>query len=120
MQYRPNAGELLRGVADALESSVIPAVEPALQHTVRVAANLARICAREWELGPDAAAFEEAALAAVLGHSGDVAELQRELAQRVRTSDSDDFDREVWEMLMEVTRRDLSIAKPGYDDWEGG
>ena len=72
-QYRPDAATLLAAVADVLDD-VLPDVSGAKQHQVRVAANLARLVAREAELGPVAAGEELAALEALVGPSDSVAE----------------------------------------------
>jgi len=29
-------------------------------------------------------------------------------------------DNPTWEQLVEITRRDLAVAKPGYDHWQHG
>lgn len=97
MQYRPSAAELLQALAELLETTLLPALPPALQHRARVGANVARIVGRECELGGAAALREHELPAGADG--GD------ELAR--------------WRALVEVVRADLAIAKPGYDRWEG-
>ena len=124
MQYRPTAEELLSDIAALLEDHVIDEVNPALQHKVRVAANLARILGREATLAPTNAERETAAirdlLAVPASEHPPLAELRARLADLVRTSDvpgrSDD---EVWEVLVRITRDDLNICKPGHDSWTG-
>ncbi|WP_433677764.1 DUF6285 domain-containing protein [Nocardia sp. CA-119907] len=97
MQYRPTAAELLAALAELLEDTLLPALDPALRHQARVGANIARIVQRELELGDEAAQHERDLLAAV--PEGD--------------------DRALWHAMVEVVRADLRIAKPGYDAWEG-
>ncbi len=124
MQYRPDAATLLDAVAAVLDD-VLADVPPAKQHRVRVAAHLSRLVEREVRLGGSAAADERAALAGLLGVPLDdiasVAEGTERLAARLREHDDVDeaFDARAWEVLVDVTRRDLEIAKPGHTDWGG-
>jgi Domain of unknown function (DUF6285) len=124
VQYRPDAATLLGAVAAVLDD-VLADVPPAKQHQVRVAAHLSRLVEREVRLGGSAAAAECAALAELLGLEvsdlAGVADGSERLATRLRELDNDDvdFDARAWEVLVEVTRRDLDIAKPGHTDWGG-
>jgi hypothetical protein len=119
VQYQPSAEELLSAIAELLEAELLPALPDALKHKCRVAANLARILERQERLGPEASARERDRLAALLGHDGDVAELSRELAQRIEADDAPAFQRRAWDTLVAIARDDLAIAKPGHDSWEG-
>jgi hypothetical protein len=119
VQYRPTASELLGDIATLLADEVLPAAPPELQHKVRVAANLARILEREERLAPGLDARERELLTALVGHDGELGDLRAELVERLGGDVDDAFERAAWEALVEVTRGDLSIAKPGYDGWEG-
>jgi hypothetical protein len=119
VQYRPTAEELLASIAETLENELMPVLPESHVHRARVAANLARILEREMALGPDSSAREHDALAALLGHEGDVADLSRELAERLRTEDDPGFQQRAWDTLVAVARDDLAICKPGHDGWEG-
>lgn len=120
MQYRPDAPTLLGAVADVLDD-VLGDVPPAKQHRVRVAAHLTRLVEREVRLGSAAAADERAAIDALLGeNSSDLADAVERLSAHLRTTDDDaTFDARAWELLVDVTRRDLDIAKPGHTAWSG-
>jgi DUF1680 family protein len=120
MQYEPTAEELLATIAELLEDEIVPVLPDHLRHRGRVAANLARILEREQRLAPAAAGRERAALAALLGRDGELAELTAALARRVRTDDDPELQRRAWEALVAVARDDLAIAKPGHDAWEDG
>ncbi|MEM7092454.1 MAG: hypothetical protein AAF567_05595 [Actinomycetota bacterium] len=50
---RPTAAELLEIIAETLSDSVVPATAPHAQHQARVAANLARMLARELGSAPE-------------------------------------------------------------------
>ena len=119
MQYRPTAAELLSTIGDLLDDEVLPVVPEALQHKVRVAANLARILEREARLAPGALEREHDLLAGLLGHQGELEDLRSELTKRLRAGDEPEFERDAWEVLVAVARDDLAIAKPGHDSWEG-
>ena len=118
MQDRPTAAELLREVAGLLENDVLAAVGGPLQHSVRVAANLARIVQRELELGPDADAREHAALRDLLDRDGTLAELNGALAERLRANDDTELARRAWPVLVAVTRDKLAVDKPGHDAYD--
>lgn len=119
MKYRPDDAELLDAVAGLLETQVMAAVPPALQHQVRVAANLARILERQQALEPEARERERGRLSALLGHEGDLEALRAELDTRIRDDDPNLDPGELWDLLVATGRDDLATAKPGYDAWEG-
>lgn len=116
MKYRPDDAELLDAIAGLLESRVLAAVPPELQHQVRVAANLARILERAQRAEPAAHRRERERLAGLVGHDGEVADLRAELDRRIGELD----ERQVWEALVAIARDDLAVSKPGYDAWEHG
>ena len=118
MQDRPTAAELLRDIAELLEGDVLAATSGPIQHHVRVAGNLARIVQRELELGREANYRERALLGDLLGAEGSTAELNAELAARLRANDDDDFARAAWPVLMAVTLDKLAIDKPGHDAYD--
>ncbi len=117
MQFPPAPGELLGAIAALLTDKVLAAVPDELVHQVRVTAHLAALLEREARLGPAAAARERELFAALLGVDAD--DPAAVLAARLRTDDDADFERLAWDALVEVTRQDLAIAKPGHDAWEG-
>lgn len=119
MKYRPDDAELLDVIAELLEDQVLGAVPPALQHQVRVAANLLRILQRQQELEAAALERERAALSRLLGHGGNVPGLRAELDRRIRDDDSTLDPDEVWDVLVATARDDLATAKPGHDAWDG-
>lgn len=120
MQFPPDAADLLAAVARLLDEQVLPAVPAHLQHPVRVAGHLARLVEREARLGPANVAQERAVLAALIGDQPE-SELDAAtaLAERIRTADDPELERSAWPVLVEITRRDLAVAKPGHDSWEG-
>lgn len=119
MQYRPTADELLECIAELLTDEVLPVVPAAVQHKVRVAANLANMLRAEWCLGAANDVAEVGRLQTLLGHDGPLDGLRDELSERLRSSDDADFDRAAWHVLVATSHDELAIAKPGHDSWEG-
>lgn len=120
MQFLPAAPELLGAIATLLEDKVLGAVPPELQHQVRVAAHLSRLLEREARLGPDAWGRERELIADLLGvDPDDVADPAAALEERLRAGADPDFEARAWDVLVDVTRADLAICKPGHDSWEG-
>ena len=117
MQFVPDAADLLAAIGRLLDDQVLGAVPPALQHQVRVAGHLAHLVEREVRLGPDNAAQELALLTELLG--GPTDDPQAALAERIRTGDDIDFEARAWTAVVEITRQDLAVSKPGHDGWEG-
>ena len=118
MQDRPTAAELLRDIAELLEGDVLAATAGPVRHHVRVAANLARIVQRELELGREANFRERALLGDLLGVDGSTAELNAELAKRLRANDDADLARAAWPVLLAITLDKLAIDKPGHDAYD--
>lgn len=117
MQFLPAAPELLGAIAALLDDKVLAAVPADLQHQVRVAAHLSRLLEREARMGHQAGQRERELIGALVGEADDPAAA---LDERLRGGDVDrGFERRTWEALVETTRADLAICKPGHDSWEG-
>jgi hypothetical protein len=114
-QDRPAASELVIAVREFLERDVMAATEGRVQFHTRVAVNVLNIVARELELGDDFAEHERERAAALLGHDGDVDDLERELAAALRAGTFDDhLHDEVRSHVRATVREKLLIANPGY------
>jgi hypothetical protein len=122
MHQPPSAADLLRTVAETLSDDVVPATTGPAQHQARVAANIASIVARELELGADVRAREDQLLREIGGAAVNNADdLSTAVAELLRSgaADTESEHHRVRALLTEIVRGDLSIAKPGYDDWDG-
>ena len=119
MQDRPDAWELLDAVAELFEETLMPATEGGVRHQARVAANLCRIVQRELEMGDELERREVELLREVLGAdpSAPIAELNLDLTNRLLAGD-EDLERRAWPALLEIVRGKLSVAKPGYTDYD--
>ncbi len=121
MHQPPSAADLLRTVQETLDADIVPALSGPSQHQARVAASIVAIVARELELGPDVRDHELDLLQAIIGTEVDPDDRARVAAEWLRSGgadESDEHDR-VLALLTDIARGDLSIAKPGYDAWDG-
>jgi hypothetical protein len=117
VQFVPEAADLLAAIGNLLDTKVLSAVPPDLQHQVRVAAHLSTLVERELRFGPANTAREDELLGELLG--GSVPDPQAALADRIRNGDDAAFEARAWPAIVEITRNDLKVAKPGHDVWEG-
>jgi len=116
-QDRPTAAELLAAIADFLREEVTPALDkadPRLGFQMRVAVNSLAILEREARLGPAADASELARLAKLLGHDGTLEELNRELAQQLRSGRRDERDAALMAHLEATVADKIAIANPKW------
>ena len=131
MQFVPEAADLLAAIGKLLDEKVLAAVPPDLQHQVRVAAHLSTLIERELRLGPANDARERELLDGLLRepsessseradqHGEAVEDPQAAVAERIRHGDDESFEARAWPAIVEITRNDLAVAKPGHDRWEG-
>ena len=117
MQFVPEAADLLAAIGKLLDEKVLNVVPPDLQHQVRVAAHLSTLLEREARLGPAGAAKERELLTGLLGEEVD--DPNAALAARIREGDDESFEARAWPVVVEITKMDLAIAKPGHDRYEG-
>jgi hypothetical protein len=116
-QDRPTASELLTAIADFLREEATPALDradPRLGFQMRVAVNSLAILEREGRLGPAADAREHARLVALLGHTGTLEELSRELTRQIRAGERDERDTEMMSHLDATTADKIAIANPKW------
>ena len=114
MMDQPSALELVKAVRDFIEQRAMPELKGHTAFHARVAANALSIVARELEHGGASAEAERTRLAALLGHDGDLAALNRELCAAVREGriglDTPGFA----DHLAETTRDKVAIDQPNY------
>lgn len=114
MQDRPTAAEAVEAVASFLREELMGKLEGAAAYQVRVGANLLAIVERELRLGPALEREERARLEALLGHGGELAELNRELAAAIRSGAIDDRSEALLDHLRTTARQRLEVANPRY------
>ena len=80
----PDAKILLEAAVKFLEEELMPTLSGYYRFETRVTANALNTVRRELELRGNQAQAERKRLAAMLNHDGEVEELSRELADRIR------------------------------------
>jgi hypothetical protein len=113
-QDRPSAAELVAAVREFLQRDVMAATDGRVQFHTRVAVNALGMVERELVDGPVLADAERARAVQLLGHNGDVRELERELAARIRDGSLDDRRDEVQAHVRATVREKLLVANPSY------
>ncbi|MEQ9641060.1 MAG: DUF6285 domain-containing protein [Alphaproteobacteria bacterium] len=83
-EARPAAPDLLAEVATLLRERVLPTLDGELRFQVLVACTVLAQVQRELTLGPEQQAAERARLVELLGHEGELDDLNRELAKKIR------------------------------------
>ncbi len=124
MQDRPSAAELLEAVAAFLSEEVAGRLKGRERFHALVAANVARIVAREIELAPTQLAEERERLEKLLGEAAPpadadataVLELNRRLCRRIRDgwADEEPVRTHVFDHLRYVVGAKLDIDNPRF------
>lgn len=109
---RPRAPDLLEALGEFLERELLPTLEdPRLRFQTLVALNALAIAQRELALGASLEAEDREALTALLGKEGEVQDLLRELAHRIRQGEPPPGTQV---FLKAHVARKLRVASPGY------
>ncbi len=129
MRDRPTAGELVEAIREFLEEEILPELEDSrAQFRTRVAMNALSILERELEQEESLLQAEHERLTRLLGEDhatpgsleelrGQVLELNRDLAGRIRSGEVPDT---TLELLRETTADKLRVASPKYlERYEG-
>ena len=129
MQDRPTAGELAEAVREFLEEEILPELEDSrARFRTQVVMNALSILERELEQEESLLQAEHERLTRLLGEDhatpgsleelrGQVLELNRDLAGRIRSGEVPDS---TLELLRETTADKLRVASPKYlERYEG-
>jgi hypothetical protein len=114
MMDQPSAAEIVTAVREFIDRHAIPQLSGRTAFHARVASNALAIVLRELELGPAAAARETASLTRLLGQSGTLEELNRELCKRIRSGQIDPLDPALQAHLITTTLSKVEIDQPNY------
>jgi uncharacterized protein DUF6285 len=117
MQDRPDVQELLGAVREFLQQDALPQLEGRARLHARVAANVIGLVQRELALGPASDAAERERLRALLGRDGSLAELNAELARRIRAGELSTGDAELHAHLWACALEKLAVDNPGYSGY---
>lgn len=115
MRDEPGPIALLNIVAETLHADVIPSLTGAPAYQARIAASLVAIVLRELQHGPAADDRETERLKVLLGvGDGELPELNRELATRLRSGqmapDDPDVAKHLWQTVMDK----LEVDQPTF------
>lgn len=114
-ENQPSAGELVGAVIEFLATTVRPALTGHARFESLIAIRLLQTAAADYELGPAARERDRERLEALLGRSGEHAELEAELVERIRSGAiADDERAALLEALRASARDQLRIANPAY------
>jgi hypothetical protein len=117
MQDRPTAPELLDSVAEYLFAELRPEVPSEHRFKVLVAANICAVVAREIRAGEEPDRQDLELFNELLGEQlEDARSAAIELSRRLRAGELDDRIDELAPRLEEYVRRQLEIARPGYEE----
>ncbi len=114
MQDRPVPAELLKAVAVLLEEAILPQAQGRTAFEVRVAINALELVAREIEGADVAHRAELGRLERLLGRSGTLLELNRELCSRIAGGGLDIGDARLVDHLWDTTMEKLAVDQPAY------
>jgi hypothetical protein len=114
MMDQPSMQELVAAVRDFLEQRAMPELKGHTAFHARVAANALSIVVRELEQGAASGEAERARLANLLGHDGELIELNRELCIAIRGGKLDLDTPGLAEHLTATTRDKVGIDQPNY------
>ena len=114
MQDTPHPTEVLAAVARFLKETVAAETKGHTSFNARVAANALEMMARQLTLSPQAETQERARLVELLGHDGELAELNAELSRRIGSGEIDPESPPVREHLWRVTLDKLAVDQPTY------
>lgn len=117
MQEQPNSIELLEAVTAFFREEALPNLEGRLAFLARVAANAVGIVKRQLEQEAEADAEAGAQLEKLLGHDGDLTQLNEELCDRIERGEFTVSTPGLVEHLWDTTLRKVAIDQPKYSGY---
>ena len=114
MQDEPTPSELIRAVADFLRNELAPQLSGHSAFKLRVAVNALDLVTRQLALEGASDAAELARLSRLLGVEGSLPELNRALAERIASGETDLNTPGLVEHLWQTTMDKLAVDQPNY------
>lgn len=119
--HQPSPSELIGAVIEYLAMTVRPALSGYARFESLIAIRLLQTAAAEYEHGAELRERQRERLAGLLGHDGELHELEAELAGRIRDGELGVRGRPaLLGALRAAAREQLEIANPGYLRDAGG
>jgi hypothetical protein len=112
----PPTTTLLQAAVKYLEEELLPTLTGYHRFKTRVTANVLNTVRRELEMRGKQAAAEHDRLVALLGHDGEVEELSRELAKKIRAGAVKLDDPKLRAHISQSLRDALQINNPKWFD----
>jgi hypothetical protein len=114
MQDRPKPQELIKAVTGLLKDTVLPQLSGRTAFEVRVAINALQLVDRELEHAANADRTELQRLEQLLGRSGTLLDLNRDLCERIASGAIEPSDQRLKEHLWASTMAKLAVDQPTY------
>jgi hypothetical protein len=114
MQDRPSPVELVKAVASLLQTMVLPQSTGRLAFEIRVAINALELVARQLAYADEAHRAEHQRLEELLGRTGSLMELNRELSTRIAGGGIGLADDRLIRHLWATTMEKLAVDQPSY------
>ncbi len=114
MQDQPTPSEVIGAVAAFLKTVVAAETIGATSFQARVAANALEMMRRQLDLAPAADTAEHQRLNALLGHDGELLELNAELSRRIAAGEMDLATPGLSDHLWATTLAKLAVDQPTY------
>src|SRR5580692_9563469 len=117
MQDQPHPDEILAAIAAFLRDTVMAKSDPHTAYQARVAANAVDLVRRQLELGAPGEDAELERLQRLLGHSGSLQALNRELADALASGACGLATPGVSAHLLASTLEKLRVDQPNYSGY---
>ena len=114
MQDRPGPGELVKAVTAFLRDTVRPLTAGRVTFETRVAINVLELVARELAGAAKTHAAERERLEGLLGRTGPLSDLNRELCRRIADGSIAASDERLLGHLWATTMEKLAVDQPSY------
>jgi Domain of unknown function (DUF6285) len=114
MQDRPIPVELIKAVANLLQAAVLPQSTGRLAFEIRIAINALELVARQLACADQAHYAERQRLEELLGRTGSLIELNRELCTRIAEGVIGLTDEPLIRHLWATTMEKLAVDQPSY------
>ena len=115
---RPTVDELLEAVEEFLRDHAMPNLPGHLSFHARVAANVVGIARREVAQSEQIEADQLERLIGLLGHDGDLRDLNRELAEKIRNGDIAWNDPALMDHNSKFAIEEIGVDNPRYSAYK--
>jgi hypothetical protein len=118
MQDEPTPSELIKAVADFLRNEIAPDLKGHKAFKLRVGINALDLVTRQLSLAGESDAAELGRLKALLGTDGSLADLNRALADKIKSGEAGLQTPGLDEHLWQTTLAKLAVDQPNYGSYK--